>query len=46
VILDKADFQLSQPTVIFPTPTEKGKGILVAGTLHGNVIVGPERQFC
>lgn len=45
VILDKADFQLTQPTVLFPTPTEKGKGILVAGTLHGNVIVGPNANF-
>lgn len=45
VILDKADFELTQPTVLFPTPTEKGKGILVAGTLHGNVIVGPNANF-
>ena len=45
VILDKADFQLSEATVLFPTPTEKGKGILVAATLHGNVIVGPNANF-
>lgn len=45
VILDKADFQLTQPTILFPTPTEKGKGILVASTLHGNVIVGPNANF-
>ncbi len=45
VILDKADFQLTNPTVIFPTPTEKGKGILLASTLHGNVIVGPNANF-
>jgi glycerol-3-phosphate dehydrogenase len=45
VILDKADFQLSETTVIFPTPTDKGKGILLAGTLHGNVIVGPNANF-
>lgn len=45
VILDKADFQLSEPTVLFPTPTETGKGILVAATLHGNVIVGPNANF-
>lgn len=45
VILDKADFQLTEPTVLFPTPTEKGKGILVAATLHGNVIVGPNANF-
>jgi glycerol-3-phosphate dehydrogenase len=45
VILDKADFQLTRPTVLFPTPTDKGKGILVAGTLHGNIIVGPNANF-
>lgn len=45
VILDKADFQLTQPTILFPTPTEKGKGILVTSTLHGNVIVGPNANF-
>ena len=28
-------------TVIFPLPTEKGKGILVAPTADGNVIYGP-----
>ena len=28
-------------TVIFPCPSEKGKGILVSPTVHGNLIVGP-----
>ncbi len=45
VILDKADFQLSHDTILFPAPTNKGKGILVASTLHGNVIVGPNANF-
>jgi glycerol-3-phosphate dehydrogenase len=45
VILDKAEFQLTQPTILFPTPSEKGKGILVTATLHGNVIVGPNANF-
>ena len=27
--------------VIFPQPTELGKGVLVAPTVHGNLIVGP-----
>ena len=27
--------------VVFPQPTELGKGVLVAPTVHGNVIVGP-----
>jgi glycerol-3-phosphate dehydrogenase len=45
VILDKANFQLTQTTILFPTPSDKGKGIIVAGTLHGNVIVGPNANF-
>ncbi|NLN70139.1 MAG: NAD(P)/FAD-dependent oxidoreductase [Chloroflexi bacterium] len=45
VILDQAEFQLTQTTVIFLTPTDKGKGITVSGTLHGNVIVGPNANF-
>lgn len=27
--------------VLFPTPTEKGKGILVSTTAHGNTLIGP-----
>jgi len=45
VVLDKADFQLTRNTILFPTPSEKGKGILVASTTHGNVIVGPNANF-
>jgi glycerol-3-phosphate dehydrogenase len=45
IILDKADFQLTNTTILFPTPSAKGKGILVASTLHGNVIVGPNANF-
>ncbi len=45
IILDKADFQLTNTSLLFPTPSEKGKGILVASTLHGNVIVGPNANF-
>lgn len=45
VILDRADFQLTQPTILFPTPSSKGKGIVVASSLHGNVIVGPNANF-
>lgn len=45
LILDKADFQLTHTTILFPTPSSKGKGILVASTLHGNVIVGPNANF-
>jgi glycerol-3-phosphate dehydrogenase len=45
LILDKASFQLTNNTILFPTPSSKGKGILVASTLHGNVIVGPNANF-
>ena len=45
LILDKADFQLTNTTILFPTPSSKGKGILVASTLHGNVILGPNANF-
>jgi glycerol-3-phosphate dehydrogenase len=45
IILDKADFQLTKNTILFPAPSDKGKGILVASTLHGNVIVGPNANF-
>lgn len=31
--------------VIFPVPTEKGKGILVTPTTHGNYLVGPSSEF-
>lgn len=45
VILDKADFQLTRNTILFPTPSDKGKGIVVTSTLHGNVIVGPNANY-
>ena len=38
-VLDRADIQVNN--VLFPVPTEKGKGILVTATTHGNTIVGP-----
>ena len=31
--------------VIFPTPTTKGKGILVTPTTHGNYLVGPSSEW-
>ena len=32
--------------VIFPLPSEKGKGILVSPTTSGNYIVGPSSEWC
>ncbi|WP_455382066.1 FAD-dependent oxidoreductase [Salinispira pacifica] len=32
-------------SVLFPMPSEKGKGILVTTTTHGNTLVGPNAQF-
>ena len=38
-VLDSAEIQTRH--IYFPVPTEKGKGILVTNTVHGNTIVGP-----
>jgi len=39
-LLDKVEAGIVNATV-FPCPTKVGKGILVAPTIHGNVIMGP-----
>ena len=39
-ILDKDQGHLVK-TVIFPVPTEMGKGIVVAPTIDGNLLIGP-----
>ena len=31
-------------TVVFQCPNERGKGVLVAPTVHGNIIVGPDAE--
>ena len=31
--------------VVFPVPSEKGKGILVTPTTHGNYLLGPSSEF-
>lgn len=38
-VLDRADIQVNN--VLFPVPSDKGKGILVTATTHGNTILGP-----
>lgn len=41
-VLDRADIQINN--VLFPVPTDKGKGILVTATMHGNPMIGPNSQ--
>lgn len=43
-ILDKDAGQLVN-SVIFQCPSEKGKGVLVAPTVHGNLLVGPDSEY-
>ena len=42
-LLDKTQGRLVN-RVIFQTPNELGKGVLVSPTVHGNLIVGPDAQ--
>lgn len=32
--------------VIYPVPSEKGKGVLAVPTVHGNVLLGPNSDYC
>ena len=43
-LLDKSQGTLVNH-IIFQCPTEKGKGVLVAPTIHGNLIVGPNAEY-
>ncbi|MBI9050877.1 MAG: NAD(P)/FAD-dependent oxidoreductase [Anaerolineaceae bacterium] len=42
-ILDRAGCSMDQ--VLFPVPTDAGKGIVVTASVHGNVIVGPNANL-
>ena len=42
-ILDKFEGHKASHT-LFTCPTEKGKGVLVTQTVHGNLLVGPNAQ--
>lgn len=42
-ILDKSEGYKASHT-LFTCPTEKGKGVLVTKTVHGNLLVGPNAQ--
>jgi glycerol-3-phosphate dehydrogenase len=42
-VFDRADVQIDN--VLFPVPSDKGKGILVSTTIHGNTILGPNADI-
>ena len=42
-VFDSAEIRTRN--IYFPVPTEKGKGILVTNTVHGNTIVGPNASL-
>lgn len=42
-VFDSAEIRTRN--IYFPVPTEKGKGILVTNTVHGNTIVGPNANI-
>lgn len=44
-LLDKSAFGIVN-TVVFQCPNKNGKGVLIAPTVHGNVIVGPNAEEC
>ncbi len=41
-ILDKTEIEMNN--ILFPVPTKTSKGILVLGSTHGNVVVGPNSE--
>ncbi|MDD6302108.1 MAG: NAD(P)/FAD-dependent oxidoreductase [Bacillales bacterium] len=43
-LLDKTQGKLANH-VVFQTPNELGKGVLVSPTVHGNLIVGPNASY-
>lgn len=43
ILLSKAQGHLAK-RVLFQTPTNKGKGILVTHTYHGNLLLGPDAR--
>lgn len=42
-ILDKTEGDFVN-SVVFGTPTKKGKGVLIAPTIHGNLLIGPDAE--
>ena len=44
-LLDKSQSSLVNH-IIFQMPSDKGKGVLVSPTVHGNLIAGPDSVYC
>ena len=44
-ILDHTGEQLVK-RVIYPVPTAKGKGVLAVPTVHHNILIGPNSDYC
>ncbi|MBR5754827.1 MAG: FAD-dependent oxidoreductase, partial [Erysipelotrichaceae bacterium] len=44
-VLDHMDVPFVKHT-IYPVPSEKGKGVLAMPTIHGNVLLGPDSEYC
>lgn len=42
-VLDKNVYEINN--VIYPVPTEKGKGVIITPQYHGNVLLGPTSEF-
>ncbi len=42
-VLDKNIYEINN--VIYPVPTEKGKGVIITPQYHGNVLLGPTSEF-
>lgn len=42
-VFDRADVEIDN--VLFPVPSDKGKGILVTTTIHGNTLLGPNADI-
>lgn len=42
-VLDKHIYEVN--SVLYPCPTEKGKGVIITPQYHGNVLIGPTSEF-
>ncbi len=42
-VLDKNCFEINN--VIYPCPSDKGKGVVITPQYHGNILIGPTSEF-